>query len=394
MKWTVCIIGGGPCGLLAARELALRDVNTIVFEEHDKIGEPVHCAGLVGMKCLRELRVPEREDIVLNVVYGIRLVLPSGSTILLKTGKPMGLVLDRAKFDQEIGIEAYNAGAEIMKGHRVVGIRLMERGVKVAVDFKGERKVVLARYVICAEGMTRRITRSVFKVPKGVLIGIQEEYELPMRIEDRYVTVFLGRRYSQGLFGWAIPTRYGFRIGTASYRDPMKGLNMIKATDLVKRMIRGGRIIRRMAGFVNTQGTLERFSDANDRIFLVGDSAGQNKPLSGGGIYYGGKGALILANEIVREEDIGRNYERKWNAIFGKEIRRMLILRNIMDKLEDREIDILFKTLFSKEEELEELSDYYDSHYMLIKRILPLRLFNIAKLIFKLGPRLITKLVI
>jgi flavin-dependent dehydrogenase len=41
----VAVVGGGPCGSFAALTAAKLGANVTVFEEHEEIGVPSHCAG-------------------------------------------------------------------------------------------------------------------------------------------------------------------------------------------------------------------------------------------------------------------------------------------------------------------------------------------------------------
>ena len=43
----IVIIGAGPVGCYAAYLLAKKGKKVAVFEEHKKIGRPVHCTGIV-----------------------------------------------------------------------------------------------------------------------------------------------------------------------------------------------------------------------------------------------------------------------------------------------------------------------------------------------------------
>src|SRR5262245_218782 len=44
----VIVIGGGPGGLYSAFKLAGEGFDVHVFEEHDAVGMPVHCTGILG----------------------------------------------------------------------------------------------------------------------------------------------------------------------------------------------------------------------------------------------------------------------------------------------------------------------------------------------------------
>ncbi|RLI42623.1 hypothetical protein DRO64_06190, partial [Candidatus Bathyarchaeota archaeon] len=48
----VAVIGGGPAGLLAAREICRRGLDLHVFEEDLEIGSPERCGGLLSLRGL------------------------------------------------------------------------------------------------------------------------------------------------------------------------------------------------------------------------------------------------------------------------------------------------------------------------------------------------------
>ena len=52
----VLIVGGGPGGLFMAARLAERGVRTLVCEEHGRVGDPVHCTGVLAADSFRRVR--------------------------------------------------------------------------------------------------------------------------------------------------------------------------------------------------------------------------------------------------------------------------------------------------------------------------------------------------
>ncbi len=58
----VVVVGGGPAGLIAARELASAGSRVRVLEEHDVIGAPVHCTGVLGLDAFDELQPVAASD--------------------------------------------------------------------------------------------------------------------------------------------------------------------------------------------------------------------------------------------------------------------------------------------------------------------------------------------
>ena len=47
---TVAIIGAGPAGLQTAIKMKEEGFDSSVFEEHETVGEPTHCSGLISRK--------------------------------------------------------------------------------------------------------------------------------------------------------------------------------------------------------------------------------------------------------------------------------------------------------------------------------------------------------
>ena len=54
----VAVVGAGPAGLLSARILASLGHDVVVLEEHDTVGVPVHCTGLLGLDAFGEFDLP------------------------------------------------------------------------------------------------------------------------------------------------------------------------------------------------------------------------------------------------------------------------------------------------------------------------------------------------
>ena len=71
----VAIIGGGPGGLSAARRLAADGRSVTVFEEHERIGTPVHCTGVLAEDVIGSLDLPA--EAILNPLSTVRFVAPA-----------------------------------------------------------------------------------------------------------------------------------------------------------------------------------------------------------------------------------------------------------------------------------------------------------------------------
>ena len=110
----VAIIGGGPGGLSAARRLAADGRSVTVFEEHDRIGTPVHCTGVLAEDVIASLDLPR--EAVLNPLSTVRFVAPAGHSFDYTTATTEAVVIDRETFDTALARRAEAAGATIVRG--------------------------------------------------------------------------------------------------------------------------------------------------------------------------------------------------------------------------------------------------------------------------------------
>lgn len=89
-----------------------------------------------------------------------------------------------------------------------------------------------------------------------------------------------------------------------------------------------------------------------DRALAVGDAAGQVKPTSGGGIYYGMLSAREAADTVAEAFKRGTltrdglsTYEKRWRARLGLDLKIGTLFRRLFSRMTDRDVDDLFRTL-------------------------------------------------
>jgi len=348
----VLVVGAGPAGSTAARLLAAGGHRVLLIEEHARIGVPVQCAGLVSQ---RVLDLAGSGAYVRQPVRGANLFGPSLGRFSFRADAPRAFVIDRAGLDVHLGDRAAAAGAEVRTSTRFDGlVRRDPDGVTVRLTGPdGRTNDVSARLVVGADGVTSAVARAFrLRRPVEILPAFEAEFpESPGDVDS--VEVYLGRAFAPGLFGWWIPDgRGGARVGIASDADGTSA------------RVYFGRLLERLAQRFETPlanptaylvsgipiGIVPAIS--GDRVVLVGDAAAQVKPLSGGGIFTGIRGAEIaarVAGEALRAGDLtaarlGR-YDAAWRSEFGEEFRRALYLRRLFARLTDRELDAVVEAL-------------------------------------------------
>ena len=88
----VAIVGGGPGGMAAARSLAAAGWAVTVFEEHQQVGLPVHCTGVLAEDVIAQLNLPA--EAVLNPLSTVRFVAPAGHCFDYTTATTEAVVID------------------------------------------------------------------------------------------------------------------------------------------------------------------------------------------------------------------------------------------------------------------------------------------------------------
>jgi len=345
MRAEAVVVGGGPAGLIAARELASRGVKVAVYEEHTVIGEPNHCAGILSVEGLARLDVKPSQEFIQHEVRGGVAYSPDGTPIRITGSRTRAYIIDRAAFDRHLAGQAEDAGAELILGHRVRELLVKENRV---VGVMGKEGPVDAEVVIDSEGTVGFLARSVGLNPpeNGVLSGINTEVS-GVETEPGMVEVWLGEDVAPGFFAWVAPTGDdSARCGLACESSDAKTL----LEKFLKRrfgetehtvpvrwpVLKGGPVAK-------TYG---------EGLLLVGDVAGQTKPTTGGGVIFGGLCAMEAAKTVcsaLEADDCSAEYlsryEAAWRELLGREFSAMLAARRFADGIPDGRMDRLFGSL-------------------------------------------------
>jgi digeranylgeranylglycerophospholipid reductase len=388
----ILVIGGGPAGLIAAREAAQKDVEVKVLEEDPEIGCPCHCAGLLSYKGLESLGVNNYEAFAQNNIKGARFFSPSRLSFTVKRSEPIACVVDRSMFDKFLAKQILPL-SQIKLNSKVHDIKRDKTGITAIC----EKEVVRAKVIIDAEGVSSSIVKAARLKPinfEYVLTGLQCDLK-DINVNPDYVEVHTGRKIAPNFFIWVIPLgEDSVRVGLGCKGKRPKELLKKFVKDRFGEKIKFERVTTR-SGLIFTGGPIEKTYD--DRLMIIGDAAGQVKPITGGGVVVGGNCASIAGNvvaEAVKQKDFSgsflRKYELLWKKKYIKEFKTTLLARKIMNRLTDQTIDMLFKVII--EENLQEsLSIYGDIDFQrssilkLLKvkkilRVLPFFLKNILPL--------------
>jgi geranylgeranyl reductase family protein len=328
----VIVAGGSAAGLSFAAEAAKRGLGVLVFEEDKEIGEPEKCDGLVTLQELRRYVMPARSCIQSHVTKGT-VFSPSGRKASLDASRMEVFVLDRSEFDKQLAGNAEAWGAKIKLGTRVTGVEEKPDGVKV----KAGPEVYSSSYYIDATGPT-----GVMKFNRQGLVPTAK-YEIEGDwFNDGEVEVYLDHEKYPGFFAWVTPRGPGIaKVGAAGF-----GINSAKALEAFL-AVRRSKIVSKVACTIYVGGPFEQF--VSGRTVYVGESAGQVKPTTAGGIPSSVAGGVIAARWLsdsimLKDPSLLERYQPDWSARYGREYRLMTRLRNIYENLSNKDLDRLVAT--------------------------------------------------
>jgi geranylgeranyl reductase family protein len=345
-SWDVIVVGAGPAGLMAARALAAAGRAVLVLEEHERIGYPVHCTGLVGLEAFDELslpRAPIRAVLTRAAFHGPDEPTPDKGPVFVDTDRIRAAVVDRGEFDSALAAQASARGAGFLLATRVE--RVWADGGGVAVAAAGG-PVLRGRACVLACGASYRFNRALgLGVPSALVQSAQ--VELPFEAAAN-VDIYLSRALAPGGFGWVVPFQ---RNGSPWAR---MGL-MCRDRAPARFAALAARVCRERHLAASTPGPRLKALPLGpvgrtytDRIVAVGDAAGLVKPTTGGGIYYsllsGALAAQVLDDALQRDQlDAGAlaRYEALWRERLGPDIRAGAAFRKLATRLDDRAVRAL-----------------------------------------------------
>jgi len=392
--YDVAVIGGGPVGSYVAYKLAGMGQGVVVVEQKERLGESVCCTGIISQVCVSSFAIDD--SVILRRVNSAKLFSPSGKLLSLWRQEPQACILDRPAFNVAMASRAQGRGVEYVLNSPVKGIKVGDDRIRIETAHQGEGLSFEARAVVIATGFGSPLVEGLGLGKFGdFIMGAQAEVET-MGVDE--VEVYFSQEIAPAFFAWLVPTSLQRAlVGLLSHRP---GLHLMK---LMSSLQAQGKIVsaetKLSYGGIPLKPLARTYSE---RLMVVGTAAGQVKPTTGGGIYYGLLCAEIAANNLHQALKTNAlsakslaNYEREWRKKLGRELKICYRARKFYKRLNDRQIDRIFDIIISNgiDEALLKADDLsFDWHGEVVLRLLGHRVLSKAieamKIPFHLGGKI------
>lgn len=351
-EFDVLIVGAGPAGSFAAERLARGGARVALFDGRPE-GAAKACGGGVTAKALKAW--PHLLNAVGRTVNELDLYAPSGKRLHLKLDEPFA-IYSRIAFDSYLRDRARDAGAEVFfEKVSASGVEKTEGGWKLrrpsGDESGGGRSEWSGKLLVGADGASSAIGKKLAGPlpPSDMEVAFGYRTPLPTNGEAPTVVAFL-----PGFVGyaWAFPRpdHISFGIATTQEAFDHKALDELmwqfmvdyyrQREDRKARFWENSKDSRAAAIETGLHASAERYAaripglapaswdqrrTSGEGWALLGDAAGFADPVTGEGIYYALRSAEIFAEAFL--EGCVDEYEKRWRADFGGELRRASQMR-------------------------------------------------------------------
>jgi digeranylgeranylglycerophospholipid reductase len=334
----VVIIGAGPIGSFLAGQLASCGRKTLVLDKSKEPGQNVCCTGIISKECLDLLDV--NSSIKVKKTTAAKFVDSHGKHFYIKPKDYLAYIIERPALNTVLVDKARYRGVEYAFSSLVTGIEIKsDKAVITAVELGMQHKIE-SKVVVIASGFNSKLLNSLNlgKLP-DFLIGIQAEVKATNG-ED--IEIYLDHELAPGGFAWLAPIwDRKCLVGLLCNSNPRKYLDQFLSKLKADEKISFSEYTVG-SGLIPTRPLKKTY---RERLIIVGEAAGQVKPITGGGIYYGILCAEIAAKVIdnaFKTNDFSEKsfseYQKLWHGRLNSELIFDQYLQRFFSNLSNRQI--------------------------------------------------------
>ncbi len=311
-RFDAIVVGAGPAGSTAARELAAAGARVLIVDK-EEFPRYKACGGGIPLRTEKLLPFPI-DGVIEDSVSRLEVANLGKMRFVRDSGKPFAHMVMRERFDALLLEQARRAGAEFRAGTQVRAIEQNGHVRVMAEGFEAE-----AEMLICADGAHS---------PAGKMAGLggdiaecaawEVEVRAPELQQRAYgATALIELGYRPWGYAWLFPKRGVLSIGIVLPRENAAEMKGHTQAFIDRLGLRG-------ASVEIARGHKIRFRRGNERIaagrvLLAGDAAGLADEFTEEGIYYAIESGRIAARNVLRAQG-GNGDLARYQADIDREV--------------------------------------------------------------------------
>lgn len=327
-SYDVVVIGGGPAGGQASRNLAKRGHKVLLVERYPSFEDNNFSSAGMTLEPLDEFDLPES---VIGAYWKDITIQCTGNGYDWKGESNKGVVLDFGKLRQFLADETEANGGTVLTGHKYISKEV--DGNKVLVELQKSKTSeiiqVETKLVVDATGPLRKVMYDAKEEQPEMYLGSGTEYliEVEQEIYDQFkerLVFFLGHKWAIKGYSWIFPMENKIlKVGAGKTHLKSKDQDQTdKTTKKITEQIIKEYIKSENYKLLDVHGGILRYSEGlkdqfyHNRVVAVGDAVSAINPRGGEGIRYAMQSA-DLACEYIHEylttgSENFEKYRKKW----------------------------------------------------------------------------------
>ncbi len=315
--WDAIVIGAGPAGSLAARQIALGGARVLLVERR------AFPRWKVCGACLNGRGLAVLDAVGLGSLTAKLGAIPLESFDLRHRGRavrlplPVGMALSRASMDSELSERARDAGVCVLNETQATVLPVLNSARRVELTHNRVTVSIAAKVVVVAAGLGQQCIRDEPEVQTDAVLGSRMGAgcvveDMPEGFEPGTLSMAVGR---YGYVGLVRVEDGSLNVAAAFERDWLRTLGAPAAAAAAVLDEAGFSKVPGLqsARWQGTAGLTRRARVAgSERLFLVGDAVGYVEPFTGEGMAWALAAGLAVAPLALRAIE-------RWNPALPKE---------------------------------------------------------------------------
>jgi digeranylgeranylglycerophospholipid reductase len=218
--------------------------------------------------------------------------------------------------------------------------------------------------IVSAEGMESFMARAAGFNTVHLMYDVDTCYQYEMRPYDHenLIELYFGEKLAPRGYVWIFPKTdkkanvgigIGANITNAKKNGGIEGADpKILLDEFIKNhpQLKDSSTLIDFGGVISVGAPINEF--VKDNFLVVGTAAKQVDPIHGGGIALAMEAGALAANQIIeahKKKDFSKEslmpYEKTWRETAGKKVAKRLLLRKVLEKVNDDDLNHIFNNI-------------------------------------------------